>query len=1053
MYLVVKHSGIYSTMLPSIVISIVLASFVSAESSITEAPTTTAEDNPYTIYPSVAKTASINGFADRIYDQLPECAKPCMFQNTGVTPCPYWDTGCLCIMPTFAGAIGSCIAEKCKGQEVVSATSLGSSICSVAGVWDPYWMLPANVQSSLNAAATAVASSSEQPFETSSEAAESSQSVESSQPAETSSSEPAETSSETSSEQPASSEPAETSSEESSTITSAPSTPEDNPYTIYPSVAKTASINGFADRIYDQLPECAKPCMFQNTGVTPCPYWDTGCLCIMPTFAGAIGSCIAEKCKGQDVVSATSLGTSICSVAGVWDPYWMVPANVQSSLSAAATAVASSSEQPFETSSEAAESSQHPAESSSQQPSETASQQPSETASQQPSETASQQPAETSSEESSTITSAPSTPEDNPYTIYPSVAKTASINGFADRIYDQLPECAKPCMFQNTGVTPCPYWDTGCLCIMPTFAGAIGSCIAEKCKGQDVVSATSLGTSICSVAGVWDPYWMLPANVQSSLNAAATAVASSSEQPVETSSEAAESSQHPAESSSQQPSETASQQPSETASQQPAETSSEESSTITSAPSTPEDNPYTIYPSVAKTASINGFADRIYDQLPECAKPCMFQNTGVTPCPYWDTGCLCIMPTFAGAIGSCIAEKCKGQEVVSATSLGSSICSVAGVWDPYWMLPANVQSSLNAAATAVATSDNASEVASASESASQVPQETSAASSQSANNSVASAAPSNSSVSAAPSSNSSGVPAAPSNNSSGASVVPSQSANNSSASAAPSNNSSSAISESVAPSSYGNSTIAQPSTSTKSDAASITGPITTDKVITNESGIVFTSTVIITHVSEYCDQTSAAAVQSSACEEQSSAKSEQASASSEQVKVITSVVWCESSIQSIESVKTSAEAAHKTEVIASCASELSSLSSAKSEAMKTVSSLVEVQKSAVAKQTSLAAVQSSAASVQLSAAHAQKSSEAVEVAQTAVAEASKAGDEISTEIVNITKTVSSGKETGVSQATVAANTHSVAIANMANTKFASTMSLLVASFVFVGLFI
>ena len=163
---------------------------------------TTTEDNPYTIYPSVAKTASINGFADRIYDQLPECAKPCMFQNTGVTPCPYWDTGCLCIMPTFAGAIGSCIAEKCKGQDVVAATSLGTSICSVAGVWDPYWMVPANVQSSLSAAATAVASSSEQPVETSSEPAESSQSVESSQPAETSSSEPAETSSETSSEQP-----------------------------------------------------------------------------------------------------------------------------------------------------------------------------------------------------------------------------------------------------------------------------------------------------------------------------------------------------------------------------------------------------------------------------------------------------------------------------------------------------------------------------------------------------------------------------------------------------------------------------------------------------------------------------------------------------------------------------------------------------------------------------------------------------------------------------------------------------------------------------------
>ena len=162
----------------------------------------------------------------------------------------------------------------------------------------------------------------------------------------------------------------------------------------------------------------------------------------------------------------------------------MLPANVQSSLNAAATAVASSSEQPVETSSEAAESSQHPAESSSQQPSETASQQPSETASQEPSESSSVQPAETSAEESSTITSAPSTPEDNPYTIYPSVAKTASINGFADRIYDQLPECAKPCMFQNTGVTPCPYWDTGCLCIMPTFAGAIGSCIAGNVKDK-----------------------------------------------------------------------------------------------------------------------------------------------------------------------------------------------------------------------------------------------------------------------------------------------------------------------------------------------------------------------------------------------------------------------------------------------------------------------------------------------------------------------------------------------------------------------------------------
>ncbi|CCG23883.1 Pga7 protein [Candida orthopsilosis Co 90-125] len=114
----------------------------------------------------------------------------------------------------------------------------------------------------------------------------------------------------------------------------------DNNWSTYPSVAKTASINGFADRIYDQLPECAKPCMFQNTGVTPCPYWDTGCLCIMPTFQGAVGTCIAENCRGEDVLDARSLATSICSSAGVWDPYWMPPASVTTALSTAAAAEA-----------------------------------------------------------------------------------------------------------------------------------------------------------------------------------------------------------------------------------------------------------------------------------------------------------------------------------------------------------------------------------------------------------------------------------------------------------------------------------------------------------------------------------------------------------------------------------------------------------------------------------------------------------------------------------------------------------------------------------------
>ncbi|CAX41906.1 cell surface antigen, putative [Candida dubliniensis CD36] len=114
----------------------------------------------------------------------------------------------------------------------------------------------------------------------------------------------------------------------------------DNPYTVFPSVAKTASINGFADRIYDQLPECAKECVKQSTSNTPCPYWDTGCLCVMPQFGGAVGNCVAKNCKGKDVGSVESLATSLCSAAGVWEPYWMIPSSVSDALAKAGEAAA-----------------------------------------------------------------------------------------------------------------------------------------------------------------------------------------------------------------------------------------------------------------------------------------------------------------------------------------------------------------------------------------------------------------------------------------------------------------------------------------------------------------------------------------------------------------------------------------------------------------------------------------------------------------------------------------------------------------------------------------
>lgn len=102
----------------------------------------------------------------------------------------------------------------------------------------------------------------------------------------------------------------------------------------YPSVPKSASINGFADPIYSKLPECAKECVTLSTKSTPCPYWDTGCFCVMPQWSGLVGSCFAEKCQGSDVASATSLAYSLCESVGA--NIWMMPASISTELSLAA---------------------------------------------------------------------------------------------------------------------------------------------------------------------------------------------------------------------------------------------------------------------------------------------------------------------------------------------------------------------------------------------------------------------------------------------------------------------------------------------------------------------------------------------------------------------------------------------------------------------------------------------------------------------------------------------------------------------------------------------
>lgn len=111
-------------------------------------------------------------------------------------------------------------------------------------------------------------------------------------------------------------------------------------WSTYPSVVKTATINGFADPVYSNVPSCAQQCLTENesTDSTPCPYWDTGCLCMMSQFEGPIAECVASACQGSDVAVFTNAATSVCSSAGVNSPYWYIPSSASGALAAAATA-------------------------------------------------------------------------------------------------------------------------------------------------------------------------------------------------------------------------------------------------------------------------------------------------------------------------------------------------------------------------------------------------------------------------------------------------------------------------------------------------------------------------------------------------------------------------------------------------------------------------------------------------------------------------------------------------------------------------------------------
>ncbi|KAG7664401.1 uncharacterized protein J8A68_002074 [[Candida] subhashii] len=497
--------------------------------------------------------------------------------------------------------------------------------------------------------------------------------------------------------------------------------------------------------------------------------------------------------------------------------------------------------------------------------------------------------------------------DDNPYTNYPPVPKTATINGFADRIYDNVAECAKGCLekFKSTGSTPCPYWDTGCLCMMPQFGGPIGACIAEECQGGAVQTATSLAYSACSVAGVPSSYWFIPTTVKESLDAAAT------EEPSPTAEPEAETSTTDEPSSTSEP--------------------EDKSSTITTAPETTMTSTST-RPAVIRTASINGFADRIYEDVPECAKECLEnQGTGNTPCPYWDTGCLCVMPQFAGPIGECIANGCKGKEVQSATSLAYSACSVAGVGAPYWMIPETVKESLDAAATEEpsSTADPEDEISATDEASSTADLEDEISTTDEASSTTDPTDESSEAPTTDPINESSEVPTTapivPTNSTSSNPVDPTSSIidpeQTDSNSEVPNEESSSAIwgtnATSVIP------TWTNIETVTKS--AIITLTTTVCETNRNGSSSTTTKTLTLTEYSEVCDKVSCKAEHSS------------------EISIITS---CESAIKSIESAKSEAEKYHQSAVVTSCESAIQSISSVEQGAKVTLTSLLGPQEGA-----------------------------------------------------------------------------------------------------------
>ncbi|KAF6046220.1 Surface antigen protein 2 [Candida parapsilosis] len=651
------------------------------------------------------------------------------------------------------------------------------------------------------------------------------------------------------------------------------------------------------------------------------------------------------------------------------------------------------------------------------------------------------------------ITTAPTTIVDNPYATYPSVPKTASINGFADRIYDLLPECAKPCMFQNTGVTPCPYWDTGCLCIMPMFQDKIGTCIAENCRGEDVLDARSLATSVCSIAGVWDPYWMPPASVTSMLEFAATAAPISStvessieETTIEESSveESITEESTAEESTIVEPTAEESTAEESTAEESTAEESTiveptaEESSVVepsvvestvvestvvepTAEESTAEESTV-VEPTAEESITEESTAEESTTEestaeestvMEPSAEPSVESSAepsashGTTDSVF-ASSVESTLPTESVTPGeSFVISALFNGEVTTFESNGTHIKLYDGSEVQFRIVDGLLQvgesgyvhvgtvgelivGDVDGATSGWGLENN--RVTLTLLSATKV--------TFSDNEVQFYACPAEVGYDVCVADGEGCVPigavagplsAPESSTIDEASVTPSASESGDATG-------SSGVTETGASQS---SDVSEPSVSHSSDVSHESYPststVTSEITTTDEEGVAstLTTTIVVTKVSEYCAQESASSVQSEAHSAQTSAAAVQSTCIEKQQSIVTVIVSCESAISSLHSVKSSAQQVTKTEIVYSCESQISSLSSVEQQAHKTLEAVVSEYDSAVSVQKSAAEQQKSAAQVQLSEAELQHSSEAVAHAQSAAAEAYTAAVEAS----------------------------------------------------------